>query len=574
MKYYGIYVAYPPTVDLRAQGLGRYLAAFVNGAGVRDDIRFVIVCPSWSKKSLREIFESEKVPAHAYSLLAPQSKFYILSCYEFFIRWRKKTTKTSSVRHFLKNKIYPFFNNVFQHSLRYIVQIRTPFFFLTPQFWLSLTILLIFILISPVLLLNKFVSEIRKNRLEQSFSKGTSNNDQKISNINHAQEIDVRSIPQTSINSSNNGTFSKIINKIRSIISTPKSSSIVLALFKQLEIAENELMQKLIQAQKDIQAWYIPTAFWPFCNQIQAPKLMCVPDVVLTDFPISFSQIGGDRFLSNFEAVQSSIQSGQYFVTYSDAVKWNTLVDRYAIAPEVITVVHHAPNQLNQHISLSINGKPPALSKGYSELLFLDALRKSNQVDYVKHIKNKSIKFLFYASQFRPNKNIITLLRAYEFLLRKGHIQHKLILTGNPKLYSPVNDYIIEHHLQNDVLCLSGLKVEELAACYYLADLAVNPSLSEGGCPFTFTEALSVNTPVVMARIPVTEEVLTDPKLQEMTFFDPYDWKSLAQRIQWALQHQNELLNVQQDVYAQLCKRTWTDVVNEHIEVLERIAQH
>jgi len=47
-----------------------------------------------------------------------------------------------------------------------------------------------------------------------------------------------------------------------------------------------------------------------------------------------------------------------------------------------------------------------------------------------------------------------------------------------------------------------------IAACYKLADLAVNPSLSEGGFPFTFTEALSVGTPVVMARIPVTEEII------------------------------------------------------------------
>ncbi|MFD2884495.1 glycosyltransferase [Pseudomonas lini] len=72
--------------------------------------------------------------------------------------------------------------------------------------------------------------------------------------------------------------------------------------------------------------------------------------------------------------------------------------------------------------------------------------------------------------------------------------------------------FISEHGLQNDVLCLYGLSIQELAACYKLADLAVNPSLSEGGCPFTFTEALSVGTPVVMARIAVTEEILVDEK--------------------------------------------------------------
>ena len=88
-----------------------------------------------------------------------------------------------------------------------------------------------------------------------------------------------------------------------------------------------------------------------------------------------------------------------------------------------------------------------------------------------------------------------------------------------------IAQFIHKHNLQNDVLCLHDLSAQELAACYRLADLAVNPSLSEGGCPFTLTEALSVGTPVVMARIAVTEEVVTDPELQSLMLFDPYDWE-------------------------------------------------
>jgi glycosyltransferase involved in cell wall biosynthesis len=116
------------------------------------------------------------------------------------------------------------------------------------------------------------------------------------------------------------------------------------------------------------------------------------------------------------------------------------------------------------------------------------------------------------------------------------------------------------------------LTTKELAAFYQLADLAVNPSLSEGGCPFTFTEALSVNTPVVMARIPVAIEVLTDSALQEKMFFDPYDWKDMAGRIAWALANHEDLLEVQLKTYTELKKRTWVDVVNEHITLLDRIS--
>ncbi len=146
-----------------------------------------------------------------------------------------------------------------------------------------------------------------------------------------------------------------------------------------------------------------------------------------------------------------------------------------------------------------------------------------------------------------------------------------MILTGNPNLQG-INDFIKAHNLENDVLCLHGLSTQELAACYKLADLAVNPSLSEGGCPFTFTEALSVDTPVVMARIPVTLEVIKDPDLDKDMLFDPYDWKDMADRIEWALQNKEELLGRQKLLYAVLEKRTWRTVVDEYVDILDLIA--
>jgi glycosyltransferase involved in cell wall biosynthesis len=126
--------------------------------------------------------------------------------------------------------------------------------------------------------------------------------------------------------------------------------------------------------------------------------------------------------------------------------------------------------------------------------------------------------------------------------------------------------------LSQDVLFLRNLPLQQLAACYRLARLAVNPSLSEGGFPFTFTEALSVGTPVVMARIPVTEGVVTDPDLQSMMLFDPYDWQDMAKRIEWALENGATLLSKQRSLYDRLAQRTWRHVVDDHIEILDRIA--
>jgi glycosyltransferase involved in cell wall biosynthesis len=331
-------------------------------------------------------------------------------------------------------------------------------------------------------------------------------------------------------------------------------------------------MQQKIDRLNDVMAWYCPTAFWPSFNDIKAPRLMCVPDVVLGDFPVGFSSVGGDRTLNTFETVSRVIYGGEYFVTYSNVVKWDTLVDRFAVPASKVAVIHHAPNDLSQWVTITGFPDNEATSRYYCWTLLQRAMQRGTNPRYTSTFKNGDVRFFFYASQFRPNKNVMTLLRAYQYLLRKRYLGHKLILTGSPDDLPEIGRFIYQHRLENDVLFLYGLNVSELAACYKLADLVVNPSLSEGGCPFTFSEALSVGTPVVMSRISVTEEVLTDPKLQEISLFDPYDWRDIVRAIEWALHNREELLSFQLQAYEDLRQRKWSTVAREYVRALDEVA--
>jgi hypothetical protein len=54
--------------------------------------------------------------------------------------------------------------------------------------------------------------------------------------------------------------------------------------------------------------------------------------------------------------------------------------------------------------------------------------------------------------------------------------------------------------------------------------------------------------------------------------FDPYDWKDMANRIEWALENRAALLARQRPFYDRLAQRTWRQVVDDHIEILDRIA--
>lgn len=538
VRRYGIYLAYAPTVDLRHEGLGRYLAAFLKGASERTDVRFVLVCPSWAKTSLEALFDAESVPQECVEIFAPSGIPAALRLYQEWLAYKKRSRSSSRLRR-LMEKLKQTRSSYIDKTLQKIATAGSVSS-------LVLTLLPVVALILLLALLAPLWMIIGLGVASASFSRRL-----------------VRRYGRR---------LARVRQRLQSLTMQPKDDGAVVRMYRAMEEHEGRRMQGMIEAIPEVRAWYSPTAFWPAFNRIQAPRLMCVPDVVLSDFPVGFSGVGGDRFLETFQKVESAIRGGTSFVTYSDGVKWDTLVDRYAVHPDDVTVVHHAPNDLSRWVTVRGLSDTEAASTNYCRSLLLNAIQRSSNRPYARGFANRQIRFMFYASQLRPNKNVITLLQAYEYLLRRRFVGHKLILTGRPSSLPEVQEFVKDHHLQNDVLFLHGLRIQELAACYKLADLAVNPSLSEGGCPFTFTEALSVNTPVVMARIPVTEEVLVDPELQEMTFFDPYDWRDMARRIEWALENRDRLLPVQRKTYSELSQRTWRDVVDEHLEILERIS--
>ena len=191
-------------------------------------------------------------------------------------------------------------------------------------------------------------------------------------------------------------------------------------------------MHALIAARSDISAWYCPTAFWPRFNDIAGPRLMCVPDVVLGEFPIGFAMTGVDRFASTFIDVEQAIAGSHHLVTYSEHVKRATLVQRYHVDPGLVDVIPHGANDLSALITVSGMIDNEAGTRLYCTTLLRSALAKAVGCDRASTYGSGDVRFLFYASQLRPNKNVLTLLRAYAWLLRTRAIPHKLILTASP----------------------------------------------------------------------------------------------------------------------------------------------
>ena len=537
VKTFGVYLAYAPTINLQYQGLGRYLAYFLKAAANRSDVRFVVACPSWTKESLLKLCESEGLATGSFDILSLPDKPLLLRAYERYLQRKQRAHQPSLFAQWSA----AFLSKSTQHRLSIERRLATSRSVLGLLPWL-VYVAAIGVLLLPVLLGVAVLGTISRvfSTLLGRFT----------------------GLP---------GIAGNLV-RLQSLTTQPKEEALVLRLYRFMEQHETDALIEMINRLTHVEAWYSPTAFWPSFNKIRAPHVMCVPDVVLKGFPVGFSHVGGDRFLENFKMVEKAIEGSKHLITYSNDIKWNTLVDQYGVRPGDVDVVPHAVNDLNAWVSITGFPDNEATGRRYAEALFSTALGKATNPSYVGSFANRSVRFLFYPSQFRPSKNVINLLMAYYHLLKERYIGHKLILTGNPKDMPEIEEFIGDHNLANDVLCLHGLTVPELAACYKLADLAINPSLSEGGCPFTFGEALSVGTPVVMARIAVTEEVITDPELQAMMLFDPYVWQDIVDRVEWAIQNRDRLRAAQMDAYRAISLRTWDDVVADHIDILNRIS--
>jgi glycosyltransferase involved in cell wall biosynthesis len=528
VKRFGIYLAFDPLVELRGEGLGRLLAAFLRVAARRDDLRFVIACPRWFVPKLKAFFKEESISAEKLEFLSTDNLPVSLRVY--LARRERRARKQRQPRR--RSLLFRIRAALVRHRRKIewrLASAESLFSWAAMLLYLSL----LGILLLPVLALGFILRFASRTMLRL------------------ARRIGRRQF------------FKSVMARAFGLITEPDEAPWDQRLFQLMQEAETARLIKIINARTDIQAWYSPAAFWPAFNRILGPRLMCVPDVVIGDFPVGFGELEPE-LERHFDRVERAVIGGDHFQTYSSHVKWSTLVERYSVSPEKVSVVPHAAMDLASEIDTS--------DRDSCERLLRQALERQGADSYTRGLAPDSLRFLFYASQFRPNKNLMTLLRAYDYLVREKFIPRKLILTGNPHALRPISEFIAQRKLEKDVICLQGLNSPELSACYHLADLAVNPSLSEGGCPFTLTEALSVGTPVVMARIPVTEEVVTDPQLRQIMLFDPYDWRDAAARIEWALNNRPFLLNAQKPLFNELRRRKWDHVVDEVVGVMERIA--
>jgi glycosyltransferase involved in cell wall biosynthesis len=164
------------------------------------------------------------------------------------------------------------------------------------------------------------------------------------------------------------------------------------------------------------------------------------------------------------------------------------------------------------------------LSSRYSSDYLLikpgDRIRQQTHYDF-------SHPYLLFVSNLEPRKNILSIIKAFNYLKQKYKIDHDLILIGRKGwYYEPIIAAIESSSWKHQIHHLDYLSDELVALFYSKADVFVYPSYYEGfGLPVL--EAMTLGAPVVASNTSSLPEVAGDAAL----FIDPNDPIQLAEAI-------------------------------------------
>lgn len=531
----GFFLAYNPDTELNNQGLGRYMAYLIKGF-LANGSEVVIATPFWSKKSINRLFEDCEIDTDKVKFVTTEKDPVLLHIYHALRGIKSKSGKKEK-----KLKISLFIKKIILLLFSNLASVNNYLYFIAYSLILLIISLPLIFLKIVIIMFEKIIFFGRNNKKEGKLR----------------QRVDL------------------LQKKVRNFLnkSNLKNMIYMRKFYEFMYVAEVDRLINKINRQNFADVWYCPTIFWPEFNQIKGVKVTCVPDLIPSDYPVSFSKQNsfGQTFVNNVRTIEES----RFCVVYDNFVKENLLLNRLGKDSSDIAVIPHGANTLDDQITIcgSLNNETAttlfARSKieQYRNLYFQDDC-------YLKNFNFADVKYIFYASQLRPNKNVLNLIKAYEYVLRRKHKYVKLFLTCDLNSDKDIKEYIESHRLQYDVISFMNVSNQTLASLYHCAELVVNPTLFEGGFPFTFVEGTSVGTPSVMSRIPQTQFLVNEFNLDNEMLFDPFDWRDIAEKMVWGLENRSKLFSMQIPMFNYLAQRSWDVVAQEYIQTFKRFIKN
>lgn len=197
-----------------------------------------------------------------------------------------------------------------------------------------------------------------------------------------------------------------------------------------------------------------------------------------------------------------------------------------------------------------------------------DSFRVVNDSNYLESViakYNLKKPFFFYAGSLSPRKNMLNVLKAFNFV--KDKIPHNIYYTGG---YSwrdnEVLKYIEDNGLEDRVIRLGYVSDDELVALYNVAQCYLYPSLYEGfGLPIL--EAQACGCPVITSTVSSCPEVAGDAAL----LVNPYDVNQIANAMITIAKDENLQKQLKEKGFKNMQKYSWEMCATSMVQLFEDI---
>lgn len=178
----------------------------------------------------------------------------------------------------------------------------------------------------------------------------------------------------------------------------------------------------------------------------------------------------------------------------------------------------------------------PSISPKHSLILY-------NGVDTTKFypvegLKDNALFKIGCIGNFQDLKGQITLIKAAELLIRKGHKQLRVSLIGTGPLLEECKSYVTEHGLTEYIWFEKEVHHRDLLIYYNSLDLFVLPTFFEGfGC--VFTEAYACGVPFMLCEHQGASEYIVEED-KDKWLFPKKDYNRLAFLIEQYMENRYE----------------------------------
>jgi len=172
---------------------------------------------------------------------------------------------------------------------------------------------------------------------------------------------------------------------------------------------------------------------------------------------------------------------------------------------------------------------------------------------------------ILYVGQWRPHKNLLGLIRAFEILRTKT--KAKLAIVGKiDPAFPEVNLAIDKSPYMSDIIRSGFVSEEDLAGFYKLANVFVFPSFYEGfGLPGL--EAMMAGVPVAASNRTSLPEIYGGAA----SYFNPDDPQEISRKILEIIQNKAFADGLVQKGYCKVKEFSWVKTAEETLSVYRRV---